>query len=75
MVRRILVYVKSVDHHIPDDVVQVDFPAFESRSIIDIGMEIFIAFKPDEHCFNGDNNMVELDNLIFRENELLFRYI
>lgn len=65
MVSRIsLVFNKSIDHYIFDDVVQMDFPKIARRPVINPGMEVFIANKFGEYSHNGNCNLVELDNLI-----------
>ena len=42
----------------------MDFPQIEGRSVIDPGMEVFIANKPGKYRNNGNCSLVELDNLI-----------
>lgn len=43
MAGSLLVYVKSIGDHFFDDVVQVDLSKTEGGSIVDPGMEVFIA--------------------------------
>ena len=42
----------------------MDFSKIAGRSIINPGMEVFIANKLSEYSNNGNCNLVELDNLI-----------
>lgn len=37
----------------------MDFPAFKGRSVIDPGMEIFIAFELGKYSINGFDCLVE----------------
>lgn len=41
----------------------MDIPKIESRSIINIRMEIFITNKSGKHGIDGNNNLVEFDPL------------
>jgi hypothetical protein len=59
-----VVFDKSIRNNIFNDVVQVDVSKIKSRSIVDVGMEIFTANEFGESCNNGCNDMAGMGNII-----------
>jgi hypothetical protein len=62
--RNHMVFRKSIGNHIFDDVVPMDIPKIKSRSIVDVGMEIFTADEFGKSCNNGGNDMAGMGNII-----------